>query len=47
MIQSVVAYYDEPDDKESPEAFRVWILGLVERWKAAASREREKGAQDT
>jgi hypothetical protein len=34
MIRSAVTYYDEPDEEESPEAFRERMQDLVERWKS-------------
>ena len=44
MIETVVTYWDEPEERESPEAFRARMQDLVERWKAI-HQESEKGAQ--
>ncbi len=34
MIEAVVTYWDEPDERESPEAFQARMQELEERWKA-------------
>jgi hypothetical protein len=34
MIETVVMYWDEPDEHESPGAFQAGMKKLVERWKA-------------
>ena len=34
MIETVVTYWDEPDEHESPEVFQARMQKLVERWKA-------------
>lgn len=45
MIRSAVTYYDEPDEAESPEAFRARMQELVEQWKAI-HQESRKEAQE-
>jgi hypothetical protein len=45
MIETVITYWDEPEERESPEAFRARMQDLVERWKAI-HQETKKGTQD-
>ena len=44
MIRAAVAYFDEPTEDESPEAFRAQLQDLEERWAALFPHEgSEKG----
>jgi hypothetical protein len=44
MIHAAVTYYDEPEEDQSPEAFRAQLYDLEARW-AALARE-DGGAVD-
>ncbi len=42
MIETVVTYWDEPDERESLEAFQARMQKLVERWKALPQESKKE-----
>lgn len=42
MIEAVVTCWDEPDESESPEAFRARMQELEERWKAIHQESKKR-----